>query len=264
MASVATRARPIALSLTGSGHLLIYQLGACKVLLENKLNIKHVAGASGGSIAATVVTQIPHLLEDYARDFMSTRGRALSLLKDALEDASTSTERDAPSLHIATTRCRDGQGHLVSFSTPILDHRRLLTSLEASCLIPPSFHPWDIFSSTPTTYPEQDGIVLEDGYAYVDGGIATPAPPTPPDCDRLVVSPVRGSSSITNRISPAQSSWSIGELRAQKDFGVQLSWQNLRTLRASAGLVSSHELMEWYQQGQEDAQHYVLSKIGNS
>lgn len=276
-----TSLTPKALSLTGSGHLLIYQLGACKILTQtSSVEIHHVVGASGGAIAAAVLTQIPNRLDDYAHEFASRRGQGLSLLKELLAtrptatttpgDVSTSNERIE--LHIATTRCHDGKEHMTSFGTSPLPHESehlLIKAVEASCWIPSTFHPWDVFSSTPTTFAEHEGIVLANddggggggGKAHVDGGIATPAPPTPKDCARLIVSPICGVSHLSDRISPTCNSrgWSFGHLQAREDFSVRLCWENLRALRAAAGLISTPELLSWYQRGQDDARSYVES-----
>lgn len=246
--------------------MLVYQLGACRSLLKHdKVELRHVVGASGGAIAATVVACLSSdSLDEYAARFIEKRGGGLELLRDFLDRNDTKESRTT--LHIATTRCADGQGQLFSFSATAAWRQqtdKLLRCVEASCRIPPTFHPYDVISSSPCLYPEHDGIVLDDGAAHVDGGIATPAPPTPPfkeeaegySCQRVIVSPVSGSSTVP-RISPdtrpPQRLW-WREVTVPHDLGIHLSWDNLRALRGAAGLVSSDELQDWYERGQRDA-----------
>jgi predicted acylesterase/phospholipase RssA len=315
MASAIPR-RAVALSLTGSGHLLIYQLGACRVLFQQakeSLDIRHVAGSSGGSVAAAVVTQLlrspvptptsaptlphqhqdhyhpeqqHHVIEEYAQAFIQKRGLAMTLLRERLTESvqirqqysSQQQQQEEllltpPVLDICTTKCSDGTAHMFPFSAPIEDEKQLellLKCVEASCAIPRTFHPWDVFTSSPVQYPVEDGIRIrlgdtaatasnDDDEAYVDGGIAAPAPPTPPELTRIIISPVTGESPPTClRISPVADSRSLRlfPLRVG-DFGVQTSWQNLKALRASAGMVSTQDLREWYDQGQRDAERFV-------
>jgi predicted acylesterase/phospholipase RssA len=313
-----------ALSLTGSGHLLIYQLGACHVLFQQpkeSLDIRHVAGSSGGSVAATVVTQLRggdlsasvpssasvlrhhpyqqeqqhHVIDEYAQGFMHKRGRAMTLLKERLtvnvnvnnrqqHSSQLSQEvlsQSQPVLGICTTKCSDGTAHVFPFTDPIENDKeleRLLTCVEASCAIPRSFHPWDVFTSQKLQYPAEDGIPIsksldaaacvsdhytDDNY-YVDGGIAAPAPPTPPELIRIIISPVAGESPApyAYRISPEKDSSIFRNLRLpfslnKRDFGVHMSWQNVKALKASAGMVSTEELLFWYEQGQRDAHRFV-------
>jgi predicted acylesterase/phospholipase RssA len=230
----------VTLSFSGSGHLLVYQLGACQTLLHyqqqqqqqsgnKRLQITDVVGASGGAIAATVValthqqqqlqqrspqSSSSSFLEDYVHAFITQRGRGLQLLQELWptmeqhdertvqeqkqEDPDTSSFSSSSTLglHIATTRCEDGTSQIFSFGAPDHHHnnmsywtssttpqrtKRIMDCLQASCLIPPSFHPLDLVSS-PSPYPDYEGYPLttEDGIVgtqfYVDGGIATPAP----------------------------------------------------------------------------------------
>jgi predicted acylesterase/phospholipase RssA len=277
------------------------------VLFQQKesLDIRHVAGSSGGSVAATVVTQLrevpatlPHhhhhqdqdqqhdFIDEYARALIKQRGRALTLLKERLTENVNSRQQQhssqkqrqqqealvSPVLGICTTKCSDGTAHMFHFPSPIQDDKQLellLTCVEASCAIPRSFHPWDIFTSSLIQYPDEEGIRIrlddddnnDNDDSYVDGGIAAPAPPTPPELTRIIISPVAGESPYPcHRISPVTanfpSSLRLLPLRVG-DFGVQTSLQNLKALRASAGMVSTQELQEWYEQGQRDAERFV-------
>ncbi|KAL7575218.1 hypothetical protein ACA910_018703 [Epithemia clementina (nom. ined.)] len=76
------------LSLTGSGHLLIYQIGACVELIRSSpslyASIQHVSGSSGGAIVATPLSIAPHRLEAYADAFIQAKGRGLALLEQEL------------------------------------------------------------------------------------------------------------------------------------------------------------------------------------
>jgi predicted acylesterase/phospholipase RssA len=304
--------RSLALSLTGSGHLLIYQLGACQILHQasqpqrhqtlgsaTTIDIDYVVGASGGAIAATLLCRAPESMDDYAQAFIEKRGGGLELLREFLlldvnhhrcpsrfqslpkRVSSTAT---LPELHIAVTRCVDGKGHTIhclSSSPPSEKSNNensanefLLKCVEASCRIPPSCHPWDALSNTPSPYPEENGIVLDDTTtAYVDGGIATPAPPTPTpykesssECEstsgayyeRVIVTPLSGTSTASERISPSATTPQMLQMKASHDLGIDIfGLANLRALQASAGLVSSSQLRDWHCRGQEDATNWL-------
>ena len=135
--------------------------------------------------------------------------------------------------------------------------------------------------SSPSPYPDHHGIPIDDPVEglqfYVDGGIATPAPiqhsdptyveyrPEEEDEDqqdkneptRIIISPVAGTSDDTARISPSRSATWWPQIHVRHDLGCFLDWGNLRALRAASGSVSSTELQDWYQRGQDDA-HYFL------
>lgn len=245
------------LSLSGSGNLLVYQLGACRSLIEAAFPIKEAVGSSGGSIAATILARSPNSIDDYINDFIQSRGRGLDLLKDVLRNK-THASPICPELGICTTICRTGKSKVFRFSSN--DRQQddyLLKCIEASCKIPRSFHPWDIFSKH-VTYADEEGIRIGDDY-YVDGGISAPAPPTIYET-RLILSPVSGRSSLSDRISPDDRSFSIGQMNAQVDFGTALSWHNLRSISISMGLASKELLRDWYQRGQDDAVRFINHK----
>lgn len=263
------RRQPLSLSLTGSGHLLVYQLGACRSLLQQHLEIGHCAGASGGAIVATILAWLPHRLDEYANRFIAQQGGGLTLLREFLNDQQdVRTATSSTKLHIATTRCSDGRGKLFSFA-PIAesptrwqeDRDHLLRCVEASCQIPPTFHPYDLIS--PSTYPDEHGILLNDGLAHVDGGIATPAPLPPTQNgthQRIIISPVSGSSTVS-RISP-NTEKRLLEWTVPHDMRIHLSLSNVRALQNAAGYVSSTKLKEWYERGQRDAR-IEISKLDN-
>ena len=245
------------LSLSGSGNLLVYQLGACRSLIKASIPINEAVGSSGGSIAATILVRAPNSIDDYVNEFIQGRGEGLALLKDVLR--STDTNPICHELGICTTICRNGKSKVFRFSS---NERHqddlLLRCIEASCRIPRTFHPWDIFSKD-VTYPDDDGIQIGDDY-YVDGGIAAPAPPTTYE-PRLILSPVSGSSSFSERISPDDRSFSIGQMNAHVDFGTKLSRQNFQSMFVSMGMGSRDILRDWYQRGQDDASHFITRRL---
>ena len=206
-----------------------------------------------------------------------------------------------PSLHIATTRCDTGNLHLFDFRPVHPEFRtisaswtndELLKAVEASCRIPPSFHPADVLESpsllgdllrafggggSASTYPDEDGVCI-NGRWYVDGGIAAPAPPTPLDradhAIRVVVSPISGGPLVEEtdqnggrrrhqssyRISPSDDTRRLlpFALRLRGGLSVFPSVQNLRALGISAGAASrGDDLMRWYDAGREDGAKFL-------
>ena len=262
----------LTLSFSGAGHLLPYHLGVATSLLsktttttKKKLPPIHaVSGSSSGAIAACLFTYFPNQIQDYTDRFISDGGRAMYHLKEMIYDNDDSnlvvdndTNNNDTSLHIATTRCSNGSLQLFDFpsklqsSIPDKDH--LVNCIQASCKIPPHFHPSDVIeksswlsSSSYALYPEQDGIII-NGESYVDGGIAAPAPPTPLDIKegarRVIISPISGlhyNESKTIRISPKDNSWKLPiDIKCRGGFSVYPSIQNLQAMQTSAGLASS-------------------------
>ena len=146
-----------------------------------QLPIKSVSGSSSGAIAATVMTLMPHRLEEYTERFLQDRGHAFKnlreiMLEEAVEDDIAPKgllKSSGPMLSICTTRCSDGGVELFSFGGGLNSneesdetkkrlqkqfyrdgedngdeeqehHERLLKAIEASCRIPRSFHPIDM------------------------------------------------------------------------------------------------------------------------
>mmetsp|Transcript_16920 Transcript_16920/g.25595 ORF Transcript_16920/g.25595 Transcript_16920/m.25595 type:complete len:267 (-) Transcript_16920:794-1594(-) len=254
---------PLAISLTGSGHLLIYQLGVCKVLLQ-RAEVQHVSGSSGGAIVAALLWHLPSSdsLAEYANEFIKSRGDGISLLrKKVLEESNTDSAPSCyPTLSISATSCRDGKLKMFDFESSILTGEnylkgRLLKAVEASCKIPPSFHPYDMLSKS--TYPEEEGVEIDKGH-YVDGGIAAPVPPTPLHLRKIVVSPISGPNEPW-RISPPSTSRMVPSIRIG-NLAVSPTLKNLRALRASVGMTTSLELQDWYRMGETDAQNFIAGK----
>jgi predicted acylesterase/phospholipase RssA len=282
---------------------------------DDILSIRAVAGSSSGAIAATVFSMFPHRLDEFTDHFLRDGGRALSRLKTMIledDDASTTISstmvtnqnrkpaRSPPSmmlLGVGTTNCKDGSLHLFTFesasngsaedtnttalhpplpSQRLLDKSRLIRAIEASCTIPTSFHPLDMFqsSSSVLSYPDHEGIEI-DGEYFVDGGIAAPAPPSPLDLDplsrRIVVSPIsRSSSSSTTTTSPSSTRMMMicpldttfalpgGDWTTRcGTFSIRPSVQNLRAMMASAGVAPPGVLREWHQRGMKDTERFL-------
>lgn len=219
------------ISFSGAGHLLPYHLGVCSYILDQtsttntisspkieksslRNNIRIVSGSSSGAIAATLFTLLPDRIEEFTSRFIKQRGGGISLLNEMLQglpdtDIGSSCKNNVQhhlhnheTLFIATTKCNDASLHLFPFSKEKFEKNTYLEKIDyvekisqciqASCTIPPTFHPMDIlhwnqipsmrsfFSSSDQpksnlSYPESEGIEI-DGVYYVDGGIASPCP----------------------------------------------------------------------------------------
>ena len=263
--------------------------------------VRSVSGSSSGAIAAVVFCRFPNKVDELADRFISDRGDALRHLREMFHDAERressssdpslrdsvdvewgpSGQKGPRSLHVAVTRCSNGKSHQFSFPghgakeiyrsiSAGWDTDRLLRCVEASCLIPRSFHPVDMLDiGRIATYPNEDGICI-DGVRYADGGIATPAPPTPHDREveavRVLVSPISGSVATMDsgvapviRISPSDFSWNLFpmEVRCRGNFLVRPSIQNLSAMGVSLGFASRQELRKWHEQGLEDGKFAI-------
>ena len=232
-------------------------------MIESDRNegIQCLVGSSGGAIAAAVVGMMPDRLEEYASAFVQRRGGGLDLLQHMLLEEDEAMKQPSREIQVCATKCLDGSAHLFRFpANQETNRERLVRCVRASCSIPLSFHPWDILSSSsPVTYPESEGLEI-DGDFFVDGGIAAPAPPTPAELQRLVVSPISGGSK-GERISPDDDT--LGgpfDLPCRGGFSVRPSLQNARALQIAMGGATSAHLQKWYDLGQKDAERYLLQK----
>jgi predicted patatin/cPLA2 family phospholipase len=268
--SVPVRASSWSLSFSGAGHLISYHLGVA-LTLQNKNNecsIKNVAGSSSGAIVAAVMACFPHQLDEYTDRFLQDGGRAYANFNEMLSESSTNEQlqehkSNLPLLHVATTSCSDGSQKVFSFE-PVNLHLKpdkMLLALQASCRIPVSFHPWDIFSRRAPSYPELDGIEIEGGF-YVDGGIASPCPMlNESDSTYIAISPISGSSSAKWSIRPVDTSWKlplVGDLTARcRTFAVRPSVNNLNAFAVSAGVASPQILKDWHDRGVHDANIFI-------
>lgn len=266
MSSIIQQCKSFTLSFSGAGHLLPYHLGAAIALKEKEREITEqitaVSGSSSGALAASAFVYLTNeQLKECAERFITDGGRAMYHFKQIFDECTIPSTKQ--SLHIATTRCSDGSLHLFDFpagSSPEQSKTHLMKCLEASCKIPHHFHPADIFQSRwPSTYPEEDGIII-NGKSFCDGGIAAPAPPTPIDKDdgvsRIIISPISGSENETNtiRISPKDDSWKFPmDIKCRGGFAVHPSQQNIKAMQVSAGVASLPILRGWYERGIEDA-----------
>lgn len=280
------------LSFSGAGHLLPYHLGVATVLLRQSqtnnsrfpMMIRAVAGSSAGAIAATVMAMLPQRVEEYSDRFLQDRGHAFRNLQQMLMEIEAD-KRDHHSssvpemLAICTTKCSNGKMHLFSYDTTdssttaaarSTNIDAILKSVQASCVIPRSFHPFDMFSRQPLSYPDDEGIEMEDGTFHVDGGIAAPVPPTPLDHDslclgRIEVSPISGPlSPSTVSIRPNDTSLSLlpfplTTTRCQP-FSIRPSVQNVRAMVVSMGFASPEVLRDWYRRGMDDANEFVVQQ----
>jgi predicted acylesterase/phospholipase RssA len=267
--SVLASGRSWSISFSGAGHLIVYHLGVAKTLLSYANNdksrpvIRAVAGSSSGAVVAAAVACFPNEIDDYTDRFLQDRGRALANFEQMLQETKQQQQKPAL-LGIATTSCTDGSLKLFTFDPQKRKHKRLLRTIQASCAIPRSFHPWDIFSKQELSYPDDDGIEI-DGDFYVDGGIASPCPTIQSipeeDATRIVVSPISGSSTSHWNIRPKDSSFKVPfmcDLTARcGTFRIRPSVQNLQALVASAGAASPQVMNDWHQKGIEDAHLFL-------
>ena len=272
----------------------------------SQISIRGVAGSSSGAIAAVVFSKMPHRIEEFAERFIKKRGKALETLASMLHEEETHwtakndvvgnenqntkvevsidqtlTKATAPSIYIATTRCKDGMPHLFRFSNNQIystissnwNTDVILKTVKASCMIPSSFHPIDLFPSfwdDSLHYLDEEGICI-DGTYYVDGGIAAPAPHVPllkSGSKSIIISPISyaGGSNLdenTYRISPSDDSWRLLPFRnitCRNQFLVKPSIQNVQALRVASGTTNPTELQEWYDRGVADADA-IMSKL---
>jgi predicted acylesterase/phospholipase RssA len=287
------------LSFSGAGHLLPYHLGVATILSRSSsclpYPIRAVAGSSSGAIAATAMTLLPlRCLEEYSYRFLNDRGYAIRHLQQMLmeEDlisaaafstssstATTDAEQqqrqpERPLLVICTTKCSTGKMHLLSFEVSTGQRpptELILKAVKASCLIPRSFHPFDMFSRFDLSYANEEGILLDDGSFHVDGGIAAPIPSTPldqdPNCQgRIQVSPISGPmSSLSirpNDVSLQLLPFHLTTTRCQP-FQIRPSLQNVRAMVVAMGITSSDTLRDWYRRGMDDATVFV-ERLGST
>jgi predicted acylesterase/phospholipase RssA len=280
------------LSFSGAGHLLPYHLGVAIVLSRSSACLPHpiraVAGSSSGAIAATAMTLLPlHRLEEYSDRFLHDRGHAIRNLQQMLMDeddiSSTTTTEELekqqgkparqPLLVICTTKCSIGKMHLFTFDMLTGQPpptQEILKAVQASCLIPRSFHPFDMFCRYDLSYADQEGIQMDDGSFHVDGGIAAPIPSTPLDQDpccqgRIQVSPISGPRSSLS-IRPKDMSlpllpFTLTTTRCQP-FQIRPSVQNVRAMAVAIGIASTETLRDWYNRGMDDATEFVQKQAG--
>ncbi|KAG8462228.1 hypothetical protein KFE25_012048 [Diacronema lutheri] len=180
------------LSLSGSGHLLCYQLGVVRALLHDApkwgAHMVAFAGTSGGAIvaaaAALLPRETPSALDRFAE--AAFRGGAFAQLAHELEpgcgSVRASSLADASgSLFLGATACETGEpATLCRFSNA----EALLTCVLASAAIPRSVHPLDVLlaGGRPLRYPEHEGIFVPSSCAWAgDEADLDGAPPAADD-----------------------------------------------------------------------------------
>ena len=287
--SASTTARRFwTVSFSGAGMLLPYHLGVARVLRDSSssLPIRAVAGSSSGAIAAALFSLAPHRLEEYCDEFLSDKegrgARGLTLIRTMLSPESLTApplsqpqqhQDDLPiQLFVCTTKSVDGSMHLFQFdTTKDRFHSHLLPAIHASCTIPKSFHPFDVFSRRALSYP--DGIEI-DGELHCDGGISAPAPPVPsrdPHVDtthHIVVSPISSPHQQMAQgglfIRPKDTSLALPFALTARcgSFQVRPSLQNLHAMFGSIGATTSSALWDWHSKGEDDA-HAFLELLQN-
>ena len=310
---------------SGAGHLLAYHLGVALKLQQhfytNHISstppssqttstialppLRAVSGSSSGAIAAAVMSRLPHhRLEEYADRFLQDRGHAFRnfqemLLEEQKDNTGDHHQPQNPDLYVCVTKSHDGTPHLLPFPVnhanaeqqPQESQRKgLLKAIEASCRIPVSFHPLDLFQASNVSY-EGEGIEIDGSY-YVDGGVSGIFPP-PIGMDsstqhyqhhhRLLVCPLEigplpqtmstdhnnkngSNTTIHNHvISPnyykTETAFSFSflpTLRTRDGIAIQRPLQNLQTLVVAGGFTSREVLESWYQRGQDDAEERLL------
>lgn len=204
-------ARPrLLLSLSGSGHLLTYQLGAVRELLASPAWGGHVvalAGTSGGAIiAAAAAALLPRGPSNGAawEAFLhvACRGGAFAHLARALGPTAAASASGA--LLLGATAC--GSGRAATFGR-YRSADELLACVLASAAVPASAHPLDLLLARgrPLRYPDREGVLVppacewraartggaeaetdsdaededEEGQPYVDGGLSSGLPLLP-------------------------------------------------------------------------------------
>ena len=224
----------------------------------------------------------PHRLEDYCDQFLNDDDdglgfRGLTLIRTMLSPESSTAPPPPPQqqqqqqdlamqLFVCTTKSVDGSMHLFQFdTTKDRCHRNLLPAIDASCTIPRSFHPLDVFSRGPLSYP--DGVEIE-GELYCDGGISAPAPPAPLDphydtTHHIVVSPISAPPPQMARgglfIRPKDTSLTLPLTLTARcgSFQVRPSLQNLQAMVGSIGATTSSALRDWRSKGEDDAHAFL-------
>ncbi|XP_053560615.1 omega-hydroxyceramide transacylase [Bombina bombina] len=259
----ATERSPPSLSFSGSGFLVLYQIGAVQALWEMAPDIiksaPKVYGASAGSlIAAAVVfkTNLDELQKTFLEAAIEARKtipgpfypcfNLTGFLKKALLKfvPDNAHELATGRLHVALTRLSDGKNILVS---DFKSKEEVIQALICSCfvpfycgIVPPSFR----------------------GVRYIDGGF-TNFQPLFDHTSMITVSPFTGEIDICPRDCP------VSHYCLQIcNTSFQLSAQNMCRVSYSLFPPSSILLREFYCQGYKDAILFLKTsnrlKIPNS
>ena len=267
--------RRLALSFSGAGHLVCYQLGAAKALMESKPAPVAFGGSSAGAFAAVACAVFPWRLEELALEH-AVRGECLDGLCRMLEgdnDPDRRARECSGRVHVALTRCRTGDAATLS-EFESLEH--LATALVAGAAIPPSFHPFDMFRGEDhpspgtrrrATYPYHHGFRLDTATEasasdewFVDGGIAAAAGPTAQLDERtglnaVVVAPFSGGDDPVARLSPRDPRTlplgALPDVVVGGNLRVRPTLRNLRRLQHSVA-ADEAVLRDFYARGVDD------------
>ncbi|GAB5363644.1 hypothetical protein AAMO2058_000901600 [Amorphochlora amoebiformis] len=181
----------LALSFGGSGHLLAYQLGVARSVLSHRIfreNVVKFGGSSGGAIVASLLSCLGAESIDKFFDNHASKCKSLTGILESLPEGAHLTANSR--LYVSVTDCNTGDNKVLD---KFLDRRQLGQTIQASCHIPPSFHPFDMLRSR-AIYPLSEGKAITHlpGSTYCDGGISRSIPAIP-DVDLTVtVSPIAG------------------------------------------------------------------------
>ncbi|NWI12915.1 PLPL1 protein, partial [Crypturellus soui] len=239
---------PFSLSFSGSGFLVLYQVGVLQSLLELAPELLRSAckvyGSSAGSLIATAVVCGINLddLKEYffvsAREFRNTILGPLSPKCSLMENIKKLLQRTLPEnshqvasgrLHISLTRVVDGQNVMVSEFSSKED---LIQAILCSCFLP--FYCGFI----PPSY---------RGVRYVDGGFTGLQPVSTLEEAVITVSPFTGEIDICPRDCPA-----IFYCFQIFNGSIQISIENLCRISYALFPPSSVILNDMYYQGYQD------------
>uniref|UniRef100_A0A0N5AVA5 PNPLA domain-containing protein n=1 Tax=Syphacia muris TaxID=451379 RepID=A0A0N5AVA5_9BILA len=246
----------IALSFSGCGFLGSYHFGALACLTRNgvslKRRIKRCAGASAGTLVATLMVLAPDKAEDglsrmysLTEEMSKLRFGALTpgfhlaeklagIVEDFIpQDISAAQDK----LYISLTRQRDSKNLLVSrFSS----RKHLMDCLCASCYIPMYSMGFDYNAPRP----------MIDNETYIDGGYTNNLPIFM-DIPTITVSPFSGSAMVSPDDDPPAIAFMDKRFHiGTQEFKVNLS--NLLRGRQALFPPSVDILRDYYCQGYND------------
>lgn len=268
--------KSLGLSFSGSGSLFVYQLGVYQALY-NAIAHQNVVfgGSSGGALAATMASM--HFCAKKT-DCMSrlipllhTTG-PLKVIEHELDQLNTeSAQKVLRSVFVSVTRCSDGANVLRS---SFQSKQELLQCLRASCHIPVSFHPLDLFtnclSSRNLTFPAHEGVKIDQSLStYVDGAFSASIPQLHVDAS-ISVSPLLCKVDFPTILVHPESRPVIKtefmpfEIPCYVTVGGQrckICIQNLRAISCAIALTRKQR-EEWFHKGVSDGKEVV--KRGHS
>jgi predicted acylesterase/phospholipase RssA len=244
--------------------MLIYHLGVVSRLRSAGIDadLRCFAGSSGGAIAAAAAACIADI--DRFAEFAVRRQSRLGLQEMLPSDDEINRLTAGGRLAVSVTDCSSGENVLVRQFT---SKTALVQAINASCLIPRSFHPLDFFSmkrslrqTARSTFHADEGLRLAPWHpslqsSYVDGGLSANVPAVP-DHETLRVSVL---ACPEERLLIANNHLSALRLPGfvyMTGLRILLSTSNLRAgVAAVAG--SEAELRHFYERGSIDCESYL-------